>query len=53
MRDNYIDLLESESCDFNNRFLKNFIDIIIHSTRPTRITQHNATLIDNVFYYRY
>ncbi len=44
-------LLKSESCDYTNRFLEqlftsSFIPLIL---RPTRITQHTATLIDNIF----
>ena len=51
MGDFNIDLLKSESCDYTCRFLEqmftsSFIPLIL---RPTRITQHTATLIDNIF----
>ena len=46
-----IDLLKSESCDYTNRFLEQLftsscMPLIL---RPTRITEHTATLIDNIF----
>ena len=46
-----VDLLKSESCDYTCRFLEqmftsSFFPLIL---RPTRITQHTATLIDNIF----
>jgi hypothetical protein len=46
-----IDLLQSETCDIANRFSEqlftsSFYPII---TKPTRITEHTATLIDNIF----
>ena len=51
MGDFNIDLLKSESCDYANRFTEqlftsSFIPLI---TKPTRITHHTATLIDNIF----
>jgi hypothetical protein len=51
MGDFNIDLLKTESCDFSNRFSEqlftsSFFPLI---TRPTRITEHTATLIDNIF----
>ena len=51
MGDFNIDLLKSETCDYSNRFLEillssSYIPLVI---RPTRITQHTATLIDNIF----
>ena len=51
MGDFNIDLLKTESCDYNNRFLEIlstslYIPLVL---RPTRITQHTATLIDNIF----
>ena len=51
MGDFNIDLLKSESCDFASRFLEqlltsSYIPLIL---KPTRITQHTATLIDNIF----
>ena len=51
MGDFNIDLLKSESCDYTNRFLEilstsSYIPLVL---RPTRITQHTATLIDNIF----
>ena len=52
MGDFNIDLLKSESCDFARRFLEqllssSYISLIL---KPTRITQHTATLIDNILY---
>jgi endonuclease/exonuclease/phosphatase family metal-dependent hydrolase len=46
-----IDLLKSESCDYASQFVEqlftsSFLPLI---TKPTRITQHAATLIDNIF----
>ena len=46
-----IDLLKSESCDFSNRFIEqlftsSFFPLI---NKPTRITAHSATLIDNIY----
>ena len=51
MGDFNIDLLKSESCDFAGKFFEqlitsSFIPLIL---KPTRITQHAATLIDNIF----
>ena len=51
MGDFNIDLLKSESCDYTNRFLEilstsSYIPLVL---RPTRITQHTAALIDNIF----
>ena len=51
MGDFNIDLLKSESCDYTKRFLEqlyasSYIPLIL---QPTRITQHTATLIDNIF----
>jgi hypothetical protein len=51
MGDFNIDLLKTESCDFSNRFSEqlftsSFLPLI---TRPTRITEHTATLIANIF----
>jgi endonuclease/exonuclease/phosphatase family metal-dependent hydrolase len=51
MGDFNIDLLKSESCDYSIRFLEqlytsSYIPLVL---RPTRITQHTATLIDNIF----
>ena len=51
MGDLNIDLLKSESCDYANRFTEQlftcpYIPLI---AKPTRITQHTATLIDNIF----
>jgi exonuclease III len=45
-----IDLLKSESCDFSNRFIEqlftsSFFPLI---NKPTRITAHTATHIDNI-----
>ena len=46
-----IDLLKSKSCDYANRFTEQFFtsSYILVITKPTRITQHTATLIDNIF----
>ena len=46
-----IDLLKSESCDFASRFLQQLLtsSYILLILKPTRITQHTATLIDNIF----
>ena len=51
MGDFNIDLLKSESSDYTKRFLEqlyasSYIPLIL---QPTRITQHTATLIDNIF----
>ena len=51
MGDLNIDLLKSESCDYTRRFLEilftsSYVPLVL---RPTRITQHTATLIDNIF----
>jgi hypothetical protein len=48
MGDFNIDLLKSESCDYANRFIEqpftsSFVPLI---TKPTRITEHTATIID-------
>jgi hypothetical protein len=51
MGDFNIDLLKSESCDNANRFTEQFFtsSFIPFTTKPTRITSHSATLIDNIF----
>ena len=46
-----IDLLKSDVCEYSNRFCEqlftsSFFPLI---NKPTRITQHTATLIDNIF----
>lgn len=46
-----IDLLKSESCDYTNHFVEQlftscFFPLI---NKPTKITNHTATLIDNIF----
>ena len=51
MGDFNIDLLKSESCNYTNRFIdqlftSSFFPLII---KPTRVTAHTATLIDNIF----
>ena len=49
--DNNLDLLKSDTC----KTTENFLDLMINRerwptiTRPTRITQRSATLIDNIF----
>ncbi len=53
MGDFNIDLLKSEPCDYTIRFLEQLFDFtssyVPLALRPTRITQHTATLIDNIF----
>ena len=51
MGDFNIDLLKSESCDYSMRFLEQLFtsSYIPLELRPTRFTQHTATLIDNIF----
>ena len=49
-----IDLLKSESCDFSNRFIEqlftsSFFRAFPLVNKPTRITAHTATLIDNIY----
>ena len=46
-----VDLLKSESCDFSNRFIEQFFTSSFFPliTKPTRITAHTATLIDNIY----
>lgn len=51
MGDFNTDLLKSEFCDFAGKFFEqlitsSFMPLIL---KPTRITQHTATLIDNIF----
>ena len=51
MGDFNIDLLKTESRDISDRFSEqlfssSFLPLV---TRPTRITEHTATLIDNIF----
>ena len=51
MGDFNIDLFKSESCNYANQFVErlfssSFLPLI---TKATRITQHMATLIDNIF----
>jgi hypothetical protein len=51
MGDFNIDLLKTDNCDYSNRFCEqlftsSFFPLI---NRPTIITQHTATLIDNIF----
>ena len=50
MGDFKIDLLKSESCDFSNKFIEQlFTSFYPLVTKPTRITSHSATPIDNIF----
>ncbi len=51
MGDFNIDLLKSESCDFANKFTEQLFTSSFYPliTKPTRITSHTATLIDNIF----
>jgi hypothetical protein len=51
MGDFNIDLLKYENCTFANRFFNQltsseFLPLI---TKPTRLTEHAATLINNIF----
>jgi hypothetical protein len=51
MGDFNTDVLISETCDYTNRFIEqlftsSFFPLI---TKPTRITAHTATLIDNIY----
>ena len=49
-----IDLLKSDDCDYSNRFCEQLFTSSFYPliNRPTRITQHTATLIDNIFIIR-
>ena len=51
MGDFNIELLKSESCDFAGKFFEQLItsSFMPLTLKPTRITQHTATLIDNIF----
>ena len=50
MGDFNIDLLKSEFCDFANKFTEQlFTSFYPLITKPTRLTSHTATLIDNIF----
>ena len=51
MGDFNIDLLKSESCDYGNRFIEQLFtsSFVPFITKPTRITEHTATIIDNIF----
>ena len=51
MGDFNIDLLKSESCDYSSRFTEQFFTscFVPLVTKPTRITSHSASLIDNIF----
>ena len=46
-----IDLLKSESCDYSNRFCEQLFTSSFYPliTKPTRVTAHTSTLIDNIF----
>ena len=46
-----IDLLKSESCDYSNRFIEQLFTSSFYPliTKPTRVTAHTSTLIDNIF----
>jgi hypothetical protein len=46
-----IDLWKSDDCDYSNRFCEQLFTSSFYPliNRPTRITQHTATLIDNIF----
>ena len=51
MGDFNIDLLQSETCDIANKFSEQLFTSCFYPiiTKPTRITEHTATLIDNIF----
>jgi exonuclease III len=51
MGDFNVDMLKNETCDFANRLTQNLFTSFYFPliTMPTRITQHTATLIDNLF----
>ena len=51
MGDFNIDLLKYESSNFSNRFGEQMFTSFFFPliTKPTRITQHTSTLIDNIF----
>ena len=46
-----IDLLQSETCDIANKFSEQLFTscFLSNYNKPTRITEHTATLIDNIF----
>ena len=51
MGDFDIDLLQSETCDIANKFSEQLFTSCFYPiiSKPTRITEHTATLIDNIF----
>ena len=51
MGDFNIDLLQSETCDIANKFSEQLFTSCFYPiiTKPTRITEHTTTLIDNIF----
>ena len=51
MGDFNIDLIKSESCDYSNKFIEQLFtsSFLLEINKPTRITYHAATLIDNIF----
>ena len=51
MGDFNIDLLQLETCDIANKFREQLFTSCFYPiiTKPTRITEHTATLIDNTF----
>lgn len=51
MGDFNIDLLQSETCDIANKFSEQLFTSCFYPiiTKPTRITEHTATPIDNIF----
>ena len=50
MGDFNIDLLKLESCDYSSRFTEQFFTPFVPLvTKPTRITSHSSSLIDNIF----
>ena len=51
MGDFNIDLLQSETCHIANKFSERLFTSCFYPiiTKPTRITEHTANIIDNIF----
>lgn len=52
MGDFNINLLNFEDCQLTEEFINTTVsyDFLPHILQPTRITDHTATLIDNIFF---
>ena len=52
MGDFNINLLNFEDCQTTEEFINTIVsyDFLPHILQPTRITDHTATLIDNIFF---